>query len=118
MLRVTVKPPPSANSLFVNLPHGHGRAKSKAYKNWLTDSLWKLRMDTPISGVYHDRAVSVRYLIPFNNRRDLGNYEKPLSDLLQAAGIFQNDKQIKRILLEWVDGEHCILEISSVEEEA
>jgi len=37
----------------------------------------------------------------FSRRRDIDNYNKALFDALTHAGIWEDDSQIKRMLVEW-----------------
>jgi crossover junction endodeoxyribonuclease RusA len=100
----TISPPPSTNALYntVILPGGKKtkRVKSKAYKDWLSAAGWELKTARvkPLLG-----PISVVYICPRNARRDLGNYEKPLSDLLVANGIISDDRHIREIWLAWSD---------------
>ena len=45
-----------------------------------------------------DRVVS---LPPDNRIRDLDNYNKALFDALTHAGVWEDDSQVKRMLVEW-----------------
>ncbi|SUB72176.1 Crossover junction endodeoxyribonuclease rusA [Pluralibacter gergoviae] len=46
-------------------------------------------------------SVIVTLYPPDRRRRDLDNFNKALFDALTRAGIWQDDSQIKRLLLEW-----------------
>ncbi len=39
--------------------------------------------------------------IPSNRIRDLDNYNKALFDALTHAGVWEDDSQVKRMLVEW-----------------
>lgn len=90
--------PPSTNHLFINV--ARGRAPSQEYTTWKrgeTKSLMSQRA-RPIVG-----PVLLSYRIEDNKRRDIGNYEKQLTDLLVSCGVIDGDgwKTVKGIELKW-----------------
>ncbi len=93
-----VNPPPSVNNLFFN--GRKGRVKSSEYRLWQLTAGLQLNVQRakPIAG-----RVEVDYSVPRNNKRDLGNYEKALSDLLVRQKIIEDDRQIERIVMRWQD---------------
>lgn len=93
-----VTPPPSANNLFFN--GKKGRVKVDAYRKWQTVAgcMLNIQRAQPIDG-----RVAVAYSVPRNNRRDLGNYEKALSDLLVRQRVISDDRKIESISLCWHD---------------
>ena len=46
-------------------------------------------------------AVEIILFPPDARRRDIDNYNKALFDALTHAGIWEDDSQIKRMLVEW-----------------
>ncbi len=46
-------------------------------------------------------AVEIVLFPPDARRRDIDNYNKALFDALTHAGIWEDDRQIKRMLVEW-----------------
>lgn len=46
-------------------------------------------------------AVSIILCPPDRRRRDLDNYNKALFDALTYAGVWEDDSQVKRMLVEW-----------------
>lgn len=93
--------PPSANRLWRAV---NGRAiKSREYRAWLEEAALVARSQRPVAvrGAYHIRLVARR---PDNRRRDLGNLEKPVSDLLTEIGVIEDDSLAKSISLFWADG--------------
>ena len=46
-------------------------------------------------------AVAITLFPPDQRRRDLDNYNKALFDALTHAGIWEDDSQVKRMLVEW-----------------
>ena len=46
-------------------------------------------------------AVAITLFPPDQRRRDLDNYNKALFDALTHAGVWEDDSQVKRMLVEW-----------------
>ncbi|MBB3324891.1 RusA family crossover junction endodeoxyribonuclease [Atlantibacter sp. RC6] len=46
-------------------------------------------------------AVEIILFPPDQRRRDLDNYNKALFDALTHAGVWKDDSQVKRMLVEW-----------------
>ncbi|KIU35542.1 RusA family crossover junction endodeoxyribonuclease [Atlantibacter hermannii] len=46
-------------------------------------------------------AVAIILFPPDLRRRDLDNYNKALFDALTHAGVWEDDSQVKRMLVEW-----------------
>lgn len=46
-------------------------------------------------------AVEIILFPPDQRRRDLDNYNKALFDALTHAGVWEDDSQVKRMLVEW-----------------
>jgi len=102
--RFYVTRPPSVNDLYAthtgkDLKYGKTgtrRVKTEAYKRWLDNNGRTLAL-SPIYRV-EDR-VGVRYSIPALDRRkrDIGNLEKALSDLLSFARLIDDDCYLDHI---------------------
>lgn len=88
--------PPSANRLWRNITMG-GKPrtlKSADYRKWLEVAAVAVAQQSAadtIPGPYRIRITCPK------QRRDLGNNEKPVSDLLQAAGVIADDKACEHI---------------------
>jgi crossover junction endodeoxyribonuclease RusA len=99
MIRIDLPKPPSVNALFFNAP-GRGRVKTKEYRAWIEAAGWVLLSQKPsrVTG-----PVALEYLLEDAGRIDLGNYEKPITDLLVSQGIIEDDKRsvVRRINLSW-----------------
>lgn len=79
--------PPSVNNLFFST--AKGRSKSKEYRYWTTKAVkrlrgWKWEGQYPVSITFTVRET-------INQRRDLDNLLKPLSDSLVKAGVIIDD---------------------------
>lgn len=96
MARYLVPVPPSTNKLYATV--GRRRVKAMSYLAWINEAGWEIKSQHPflIPG-----QVSVEYVCPINPKRDLGNFEKGLSDLLVRMGVIEDDKFITDIRLLW-----------------
>ena len=89
--------PPSVNGLYDGGHKTHRRFKSARYNAWLQKLSGQSRVtiNGPVTAVYA--------LCPPDKRvRDLGNYEKAVSDALVSHGYLKDDSQIRRMTLWWV----------------
>lgn len=91
--------PPSVNALYANAP-GRGRVKTDRYSSWLTEAGYAVNRDAKgcVRGPY---ALHIAATPPDARQRDLGNIEKPISDLLQSMGVIENDCMAQKISLAW-----------------
>jgi Holliday junction resolvase RusA-like endonuclease len=92
-LTLTVPPGPSSNRLWKSGKKTHFR--TDPYKSWLAVAIPLVRSQArgrSLAGHY-----ALRVTVP-RSARDLGNYEKALSDMLQAAGVVADDKLADEIL--------------------
>lgn len=90
--------PPSANGLWRNV---NGTTLiARQYRAWRKVALTELMVQRPakIPGPYRLTLIATR---PDNRRRDLGNLEKAVSDLLQAAGVVRDDCDAQSTFLAW-----------------
>jgi len=90
--------PPTANKLYPTGRNGR-RFKSKGYKEWeetASRSLEGQAIPETLLG-----RLSVEYVFSFKDkrRRDIGNFEKAVSDFLQNIGVFKDDCQIDMLSL-------------------
>ncbi len=103
LLCIDLPMPPSVNKLTVNLKNG-GRAKSALYKRWIEEARWHVMMAWRNAGKPEwlaDTPMSVRIEAGLEGRkRDLGNLEKAVSDLLVANLPIPDDAYFDRILIE------------------
>jgi len=90
--------PPSNNALFI--VRGRRRIVNPLYREWREVAV----VDIWIAKVRDVKGpVNLHYEVAENGRRDLGNYEKALTDTLVSAGIIEGDgcKIVRKITLEW-----------------
>lgn len=104
---LTVPKPPSLNKLW---RHEHGRRKRSAeYAAWLREAGWEVKRQ------YTGRpAISCRFNIEIQvpiSRRDTGNWEKPIGDLLEMCGVVTNDGNAHRLTVTPMQREDCAVAI-------
>ena len=75
-------------------------AKGRAYQNAACAAIVEQlrRLPKPIST---PAAVEIILFPPDARRRDIDNYNKALFDALTHAGVWEDDSQVKRMLVEW-----------------
>ena len=88
-----------AKPLTVNRAWRERRFKTPEYKIYEREVFYLLK-NCGIKKV--DGWVEVKYIFYLKHYRisDLGNFEKPLSDILVKAGLIDDDRFIKRMTLE------------------
>jgi hypothetical protein len=95
--------PPSGNHLFVNLKNG-GRAKSALYKAWIEEARWHVMMAWRNAGKPEwpaETPMSIRIELGIEGRRrDVGNCNKAIEDLLVKNLPIPDDCWNDRILIE------------------
>lgn len=100
-LLLTLPLPPSVNGYWRSVTVRPGVSKvliSREGRAWKKKALQLALLQRPkrIEG-----DIEVVLTVHFRDRRrDLDNACKPLLDLLQAAGVYENDRQITRIRME------------------
>ncbi len=106
MLTLSLPFPPSVNAYWRAPSSGRlkGRhmvsAKGRAYQTEACAAVFKQLHQRPLT-LMGPVSVIVTLYPPDRRRRDLDNFNKALFDALTRAGIWQDDSQIKRLLLEW-----------------
>lgn len=99
MIEFNLPLPPSANRLWRS---NRGRVhRSPEYLAWLEAAGWLLLSQKP-GGVSGNYKISINAVRPDKRRRDLGNLEKPISDLLVKHGVVDDDSLCEMICARWV----------------
>lgn len=93
--------PPSVNNLTTNHPV-HGRVPTPRYASWLRAAGNELNGQKPgrVDGAYE--LTLLVGIVNDKRRRDLGNLEKAVSDLLVEHHVIADDSLARRIVIEWV----------------
>lgn len=98
-VQITLPHPPSANRLWIRAKRG--MRKSDAYCAWLNEAGWFAKSQRPgkVLGAY---KLSIHAPRPDKRARDIDNIIKPISDLLQAIGVVENDSYCEMVCARWV----------------
>jgi Holliday junction resolvase RusA-like endonuclease len=94
---LTVPLPPSVNRMFRD--SSKGRAKSKAYQDWLGHAGWVLRLQRP--GSIHGRVLVIVSAEQAGAGSDIDNRIKALFDLLVAHKVIDDDSMIVGFCAAW-----------------
>jgi crossover junction endodeoxyribonuclease RusA len=116
VIKLNLPMPPSINAAYANGGNKRGRHKTAAYTTW--EHLAGLCVKDIHRAGYGSYSLSVALRKPDKRRRDLGNYEKCLSDFLVAHGIVKDDSFCERISLQWDAGltADCVVIIQPFEQ--
>ncbi|RCL03036.1 MAG: crossover junction endodeoxyribonuclease RusA [Candidatus Tokpelaia sp. JSC189] len=101
MLKLDLPFPPSVNGLYRNGGMKKGRHRTARYKAWVREA-------SLCVGEVHRKAMSAYSLLivlkrPDRRMRDLGNYEKAISDLLVSHGVVRDDSDCCSLMMKWHD---------------
>lgn len=102
---LTLPYPPSVNHAYKTVRRKSAGGRPVVIKTADTEAFqWQVRAIVAQQGAHqhlHGR-LSVSYTVcpPDRRKRDIANVEKVLSDALQYAGVFHDDSQIDRLLIE------------------
>lgn len=112
MIQFTIPMPPPLSACFRNAS-GPGRVKTPRYERWKRDAGWIVRAQRP--GSIHG-PVRVTYLIgrPDKRKRDLGNLDKALSDLLVHLRVIDDDSKIVDLRLVWAERDDVLATVEAV----
>lgn len=100
-MRLILPFPPTVNTYWRNTNRGvlisaSGRCfRSNAYASVLD------QLKCAPKPIKENVQVHLVLYPPARQRRDLDNYQKALFDSLTYAGVWQDDSQIKRMVIEW-----------------
>lgn len=106
IVTINLPKPPSVNKSTINVDRANrgasnrSRVKSPDYRSWIETAGWELILQRPkrLNG-----PVELEYLVEDAGRGDLGNLEKPATDLLVTHRIIEGDHRsiVRRITLAW-----------------
>lgn len=104
--------PPSLNGAFMNSGTG-GRHKSPRYVQWCEEAGWRLRANGPIRKVAGSVSVSLRFARS-ETQADLDNLIKPVLDLMVTMGAMDDDRNVRAVRAEFVDGTESTITIEAL----
>lgn len=111
MIRIVLPYPPSVNRLWRTTKTG-GMYSSKEYKDWAKHCEWAIAAQVKGKGIAGEYTLEVVAVKPDKRRRDLGNLEKAISDILQTAGVIEDDYLCQKITMEWAKkGPECLITV-------
>jgi crossover junction endodeoxyribonuclease RusA len=102
-LKLILPFPPSINGYWRS--PGKGAlisARGRTYRVNAIASVWEQLKRRP-QPITHEIDIHVILYPPSRAKRDLDNFQKALFDSLTHAGVWADDSQIKRMLVEWGD---------------
>jgi crossover junction endodeoxyribonuclease RusA len=89
--------PPSVNDYWKPRVPGPGMYMTKAGKRYRRDAILMIRSQLGPPAPLAGELAVVLQLTPPRNIGDIDNVIKPVFDALEAALVFSNDRQIKRL---------------------
>lgn len=111
MITLKLPLPPTVNHYQRNARNGH-RYTTKDANAWKQEAGWainrQLGRHEPLKG---DICVSMQ----MQRRGDCDNRIKPVLDLLQDHRIFENDRQVARLIVSFADIEGCEVQITQAQ---
>ncbi len=100
-MKLTLPFPPSVNTYWRNTRKGVLiSASGRCFRSNALASVMEQLKRRPVP-ITVNVEVSVLLFPPDKRQRDLDNYLKALFDSLTHAGVWGDDKQIKRLRVEW-----------------
>ena len=91
MIVLDIPFPISSNNAYFNRKKG-GRAPTNRLRTWRQAAGWDVRKQSPrpVHGPY---TLSIHLIVDDNRKRDCGNFEKVVSDLLVEHGLVDDDSE-------------------------
>ena len=113
VLKLILPFPPSVNRLW-RISQNNGMYRSEKYTQWRKHALWAILGQAKKQKIPGEYVLEIHAVKPDKRRRDLGNLEKSISDILQAAGVIEDDSLCQEIHLRWVkEGPECLIMIGA-----
>lgn len=99
--------PPSVNRLWKTKKTG-GMYRSEEYRIWRTHAEWAVREQAKGSYIKGSYRLEIAATRPDKRRRDIGNLEKAISDILQKAEVIEDDCLCEHLEVYWAkEGPEC-----------
>jgi crossover junction endodeoxyribonuclease RusA len=101
--------PPSVNRLWRTTKTG-GVHRSTEYSGWRKHAEWASVTQVKGQKITGKYTLEITAVKPDKRRRDLGNLEKAVSDLLQKVKLIEDDYLCQDIRLRWAkSGPECLI---------
>jgi Holliday junction resolvase RusA-like endonuclease len=98
MLTFNLPEPPSVNHYKVYARAG-APVSTRKYRDWKEEAGWEIRRQSVGKQKWLEGPLQVELV--FAQHGDIDNRIKPLLDLMQACGVFENDKQVERLVAQF-----------------
>ena len=116
MISLILPFPPSVNRLW-RATKGGRVYRSQKYVEWRTRAMWQISLQAKgktIDGPYKLTILAVK---PDKRKRDIGNLEKAVSDILVSQKIVEDDSLCEWLEARWVsEGPECRIIIEPIED--
>ena len=114
-IKLSLPYPPSVNRLW-RASAGGRMYRSKEYNDWRDAAGWAISSQAKGKGIKGEYILEIRAVKPDKRRRDLGNLEKAISDLLQEVKVIEDDCLCQDIHILWVKlGPECLVIVRKYE---
>jgi Holliday junction resolvase RusA-like endonuclease len=116
-LQMLLPIPPSVNACYATDFKTKRRFKTKKYKTWSNEDAYEAWLKSNRGST--KGKVIIRYdfgRFPDKRKRDVLNFEKPLSDFLTSMGAFEDDCKIERADIGWDDKVETKMVLVTIEE--
>jgi crossover junction endodeoxyribonuclease RusA len=100
MIRIVLPFPPSVNRLW-RTTKGGGMYRSPEYAAWRKQAEWAVAGQVKGKKIAGEYTLEITAVKPDKRRRDLGNLEKAVSDILQHAKVIEDDYLCQEIHIRW-----------------
>ena len=118
MIKIVLPFPPSVNRLW-RATKGGKVYRSPQYVAWRKLAMWQLAGQVKGKKVTSAYKLTILAVRPDKRRRDLGNLEKAVSDILVSQNIIEDDCLCEWMEIRWVeDGPECQIIIEPIGDES
>lgn len=117
MIKLELPFPPSVNAAYANGGNKRGRHKTAKYIDWIKLASTKVKEGHRQGlGPY---SIQIALESPDKRHRDLGNFEKAVSDFLVMHSIVKDDSYCRRLTMYWAESlpAPCVVLIQEASEE-
>lgn len=93
MIRLELPYPPSINHYYVNAGKNKKRVKSRKVQDYFDAAVWGIKQQKVATFGDSPVRVTVGIQPPDRRRRDMGNLDKAIMDVMEEAGVYDDDFQ-------------------------
>lgn len=116
MIKLHLPFPPSVNAIYANGGNKRGRHKTPVYRAW--EQLASIAVKDSHRRSFGPYDLYICLQAPDKRARDLGNYEKAISDFLVLHGVVKDDSYCRRLTMTWGENlsAECVVIVQESEE--